>query len=684
MARFSCIRIAVLSWVTLCLPSHGSSVDASGDSCAVASASGQSLLQLHKDTLTKKSSSTRNCRNWCYDDTRSGHLVWAEKCGMGRCETCPECATTTTTTRPPFPECTLQYQSQVVSDGSLTISSGEQFQASVSSAGTASYKFELAPAGLSVNMRTGALHWQPDASQTGAQYGVLAITDNAGALSRCLVSVTVAPGPHGLPFDALYVAPLHGSDSNDGSIDTPFASVEKAAKEASPGDVIYVRGGRYTLGTDDIVVNATPSNPVVITRLPGERVQFDVATNKIGFKIPGWSVGVTFRGFEMYGASETNNHWEVLRTSWWRVQDVRVGGKTAFEVDGYHVVVEECIIHDMDQKAVNIYKGRYVTVRNNIIYNIGHASLSGGHGIMRKWERNYGKDDPDDLAYYRWDFYGNLIFGVEQRIYSFIPWKGYCEMVIDEGKGILIDITKDDVMKARIAHNLVLYGGVDHIRLKMNPNMEVHNNAVFTEEGKEHPIPDGITCKNNDPITNLTLVGNLVQSFAGSFPYECGDHIDDSAPAERFRDNYFAGGGATRGTFAAITDLGATASVFKDPANLDFSKSDAVPAADAGVDPAILSQLFALVQEEGIHVGPTGWRHDHVANVNAILESAPSEHVNIHPREGTPEHGKQVLLYTVTSEWYQTMCDCTEIKLFLPEVYDLARDLPDSIALAVA
>eukprot|EP00971_Amphidinium_carterae_P304402 6049371-Amphidinium_carterae.1 len=64
------------------------------------------------------------------------------------------------------------------------------------------------------------------------------------------------------------------------------------------------------------------------------------------------TVGVTFQGLELYGAAETNNdHWDVLRTSWWRVQDNRIGGKTGFNVDGYHVVIEDCIIHDLMQKA---------------------------------------------------------------------------------------------------------------------------------------------------------------------------------------------------------------------------------------------------------------------------------------------------------------------------------------------
>ena len=47
----------------------------------------------------------------------------------------------------------------------------------------------------------------------------------------------------------------------------------------------------------------------------------------------------------------------------------------------------------------------------------------------------------DDLNKYRWDIDGNLIFNVHQRIYSWVPWKGYLNMTLDEGKPILIDET---------------------------------------------------------------------------------------------------------------------------------------------------------------------------------------------------------------------------------------------------
>ena len=84
---------------------------------------------------------------------------------------------------------------------------------------------------------------------------------------------------------------------------------------------------------------------------------------------------------------------------------------------------------------------------------------------------------------------------------------------LDEGKSILWDRTDDNYMKARCAHNLILYNGLEGIRMKGNPNVTVHNNAVLSAKDRVRLIPDGITADDDDPIPNLVLKDNLVHSY---------------------------------------------------------------------------------------------------------------------------------------------------------------------------
>jgi len=82
-----------------------------------------------------------------------------------------------------------------------------------------------------------------------------------------------------LPAATYYVS-TNGSNSNNGTINQPFASWQKAVDVAVAGDIIYIRGGVYnTSGTQRTTgycglfiqnKNGTSSNRISILAYPGE------------------------------------------------------------------------------------------------------------------------------------------------------------------------------------------------------------------------------------------------------------------------------------------------------------------------------------------------------------------------------------------------------------------------------
>lgn len=74
-----------------------------------------------------------------------------------------------------------------------------------------------------------------------------------------------------LPAD-IYVS-VDGDDDSDGSAARPFATIQKALNEASPGDVIYVREGTYA-PTDSLRISRSgrPDAPIRLMGHPGEQV----------------------------------------------------------------------------------------------------------------------------------------------------------------------------------------------------------------------------------------------------------------------------------------------------------------------------------------------------------------------------------------------------------------------------
>eukprot|EP00929_Paragymnodinium_shiwhaense_P002895 TRINITY_DN10320_c0_g2_i2.p1 TRINITY_DN10320_c0_g2~~TRINITY_DN10320_c0_g2_i2.p1 ORF type:complete len:250 (-),score=45.24 TRINITY_DN10320_c0_g2_i2:85-834(-) len=242
-------------------------------------------------------------------------------------------------------------------------------------------------------------------------------------------------------------------------------------------------------------------------------------------------------------------------------------------------------------------------------------------------------------------------------------------MVLDEGKGILIDKSDDEAMKARIAHNLVLYGGISHIQLKWNSNMEVLNNAVMAERGRVSPTPHGITSvKRPNPIPNMTFANNLAHTFAGSNAFDISDHYD-SGGSPRLHDNYFSGGGGDRRERPGVEDLGADASVFQDASSLNFKASRALPAG-VGVDETLLQKIMDLAAEHSVLIEPSGWRHDHVRNVQTIVDNVPQEHLRFQKVEKS-KHDKhrQALWFQVKSKEYRQLCKCRRLELIPPDKY---------------
>jgi len=68
--------------------------------------------------------------------------------------------------------------------------------------------------------------------------------------------------------DAIYVA-TNGSDSNDGSKEKPFKTIQKAVNLAKPGDIVYIRGGTYK-GRIYIHNSGSSGKYITLRNYPGE------------------------------------------------------------------------------------------------------------------------------------------------------------------------------------------------------------------------------------------------------------------------------------------------------------------------------------------------------------------------------------------------------------------------------
>lgn len=89
-----------------------------------------------------------------------------------------------------------------------------------------------------------------------------------------------------------YISPS-GNDSNNGSISSPFFTLNKAWSVAKPGDIIYARGGTYKFNSRQNLTgkSGTASDTIRIWAYPGERPVF---TKSSSFTRPSFPVSLIY------------------------------------------------------------------------------------------------------------------------------------------------------------------------------------------------------------------------------------------------------------------------------------------------------------------------------------------------------------------------------------------------------
>jgi len=117
-----------------------------------------------------------------------------------------------------------------------------------------------------------------------------------------------------------YYVAVDGNDKNQGSLDKPFAHIQRAVNKMQAGDTIYVRGGRYTQRVKISKRSGSADKPFTISAYQDEHVVLDGTTNittpwvkhqgdiyKTTLKQPIWQLFVD--GKSMSSARWPNGNW---------------------------------------------------------------------------------------------------------------------------------------------------------------------------------------------------------------------------------------------------------------------------------------------------------------------------------------------------------------------------------------
>ncbi|MDR2805373.1 MAG: T9SS type A sorting domain-containing protein [Dysgonamonadaceae bacterium] len=143
-------------------------------------------------------------------------------------------------------------------------------------------------------------------------------------------------------FAVEYYVSTTGSDSNSGTIDAPFATIQKGVDAATAGDIIYVRGGTYKPAKRILINKAgTADARISLFGYPGETVIIDGSTmspaNTSEFKMS-----------RCIYVNHLGNYWHFKNLEMCKALD------NGMKVEGSYNIIENCKFHDNNDTGLQI------------------------------------------------------------------------------------------------------------------------------------------------------------------------------------------------------------------------------------------------------------------------------------------------------------------------------------------
>lgn len=159
----------------------------------------------------------------------------------------------------------------------------------------------------------------------------------------CLVSIS-------LNATIYYISPTGSNDTGDGSISSPWFTLEKAFNSLNPGDTCYIRGGTYYY--DDVqyhntVHDGTASAHIYYINYPGEKPIFDFRNNVASRE------GSEVRGIYLYNAQYIEFEGIAIKHVWQRLDNVIVVAFGALSSN--YIKITNCSVNDISGKGFRFH-----------------------------------------------------------------------------------------------------------------------------------------------------------------------------------------------------------------------------------------------------------------------------------------------------------------------------------------
>lgn len=355
-----------------------------------------------------------------------------------------------------------------------------------------------------------------------------------------IVQPTVAPiiQPPVKTEGTYYVAP-HGDNSNPGSQQAPFRTIQHAVNQAKPGETIYVRGGKY-VETVRITQSGTADQPITLSAFPGEKPIIDGEYRLPEKPASGWA-GCNntvsppkcfhYRPLLDIAANYIVVDGFEVRHSLGRGVLVHGGDRRV-----HHVTIRNMDIHDQRNSGLLMLRVDHVLFDNNRVYNISTFATHDRPGSQLGWPLAVNAVESTNITYSNNEIFNNY----------------------GEGIGTGRDSDKVSIINNEIYDNRAL-----NVYIHRTTNVIVRDNNVYctgnTEFLRGGNRPAGIVVNNEDQFGHMRLVnhaeitGNVVVGCSKGFAmWAGGGTVKVGSSNVLVENNTFVNQDASPGTYEAV------------------------------------------------------------------------------------------------------------------------------------
>jgi hypothetical protein len=297
-----------------------------------------------------------------------------------------------------------------------------------------------------------------------------------------------------------YVVATNGSDSNPGTPDKPWKTIQKAADTLKAGDTVYIRGGTYN---ERVVLKNSGSsgNYITFMNYPGEKPVIDGKgidwgynwnglvniNSKSYIKLSGLRiVNSRWAGFASVPDSSGSSNVQITNSSTYNTQASGIVFMNASSITiAGNSIEKACVSTAGSQEGISLENVNSFVVRSNKVFNFtNNVQGKGGEGIDAKQGSSNGK------------IYSNTVYNIPKI-------------------GIYVDSYK-----------------------KASSNIEVYGNNVYN-----CGLGIAVAAEKGGSLKNVNIYGNTLKNNKGAYTV-AGWNYDYASPMDniRFNNNTISGG----------------------------------------------------------------------------------------------------------------------------------------------